>query len=166
MQHLGTMQAQACQAKHTSFESAIVCQLQVQLVQILGSKTCCILAEGARVRRFVNQGLFEALMLTSDGLRVARSCSQDAAAMASVTGVPGNMPGVAKKLLGPNRTGEGVCSMCCPTGRSGDGSSRTGVLAAYDPRLPQPQTIHLFLAGTGSKICKFMTGMMSAACSK
>lgn len=72
---------------------------------------------------------------TSEGLRAVRSWSQLAAAMASVTGVPGYTPGVAKKLEAPRRTGEGVCSMCWFAGRSGDGSSRTGVPGTPPPRL-------------------------------
>ena len=47
--------------------------------------------------------------------------------MASVTGVPANMPGVEKKLLGPRRTGEGVDIPCAFRGRRGDGISRRGV---------------------------------------
>ena len=47
--------------------------------------------------------------------------------MASVTGVPANMPGVEKKLLGPRRTGEGVDIPCAFMGRRGEGISRRGV---------------------------------------
>lgn len=65
--------------------------------------------------------------LTSAGMPLTRSCSQEEMAMASVTGVPANMPGVAKKLLGPRRTGEGVDMPCWFMGRRGDGIRRRGV---------------------------------------
>ena len=65
--------------------------------------------------------------ITSAGMPLTRSCSQEEMAMASVTGVPANMPGVAKKLLGPRRTGEGVDMPCWFMGRRGDGIRRRGV---------------------------------------
>jgi len=64
---------------------------------------------------------------TSAGMPFTRSCSQEEMAMASVTGVPVNMPGVEKKLLGPRRTGEGVDMPCWFMGRRGDGIRRRGV---------------------------------------
>ena len=66
-------------------------------------------------------------MVTSAGMPLTRSCSQEEMAMASVTGVPANMPGVAKKLLGPRRTGEGVDMPCWFMSRRGDGIRRRGV---------------------------------------
>lgn len=64
---------------------------------------------------------------TSAGISFTRFCSQEEMAIASVTGVPANMPGVEKKLLGPRRTGEGVDIPCAFMGRRGDGISRRGV---------------------------------------
>ena len=63
--------------------------------------------------------------------------------MASVTGVPANMPGVEKKLLGPRRTGEGVDIPCAFMGRRGDGISRRGVPSTGPSELHTGHDTHL-----------------------
>jgi len=55
----------------------------------------------------------------------------------SLMGVPAAAPpGVAKKLAALRRTGDGVRSAAPPPGRSGDGSSRSGVPGGAPALLP------------------------------
>lgn len=70
-------------------------------------------------------------------MRAARSRSQAVDASDSLMGVPAAAPpGVAKKLAALRRTGDGVRSAAPPPGRSGDGSSRSGVPGGAPALLP------------------------------